>query len=140
MRLLRIDSSARHRSVTRQMTDDFVPAWRAAHPADEIVARDLATTKLPAINRCLVRYVGRSIVRHPQPAGVSATSDQLIAELVAADLIIIGAPTHNFTVSAELKCMDRSGRSVETSRPAARERINEIHRGACFIHASLDSR
>src|SRR5260370_6906448 len=49
MKLLRIDSSARSSSVTRQLTAKFVEQWKKNNPAGEVIHRDLATTVLPHI-------------------------------------------------------------------------------------------
>ena len=41
--VLVIESSARqHGSVSRQLTEQFIGHWRAAHPADSVTVRDLA--------------------------------------------------------------------------------------------------
>jgi FMN-dependent NADH-azoreductase len=47
MKLLRIDSSARRNSVSRQLTGKFVEAWKREHPDGEVVERDLAASELP---------------------------------------------------------------------------------------------
>jgi hypothetical protein len=47
MKLLRIDSSARRSSVSRQLTTKFVDSWKQGNPNGEIIERDLATTQLP---------------------------------------------------------------------------------------------
>jgi len=44
MKLLQIDSSARRNSVSRQLTEKFVHAWKKQNPAGHMVKRDLATT------------------------------------------------------------------------------------------------
>ena len=49
MKLLRIDSSARRNSVSRQLTQRFVESWKKENSAGEVVERDLATTPLPPI-------------------------------------------------------------------------------------------
>jgi FMN-dependent NADH-azoreductase len=103
MRLLRIDSSARTSSVTRQLTAAFTDAWRRANPDGELLERDLSRTPLPVITDDWSATFG-------DPAKVTAaqqeylsTSDTLTAELLAADLIVIGAPMYNFTISWPLK-------------------------------------
>ena len=49
MKLLQIDSSARRNSVSRQLTEKFVHAWKKQNPAGHVIKRDLATTTLPLI-------------------------------------------------------------------------------------------
>jgi FMN-dependent NADH-azoreductase len=42
-RVLIIESSARQQdSISRQLTQQFISQWQAAHPADQITVRDLA--------------------------------------------------------------------------------------------------
>jgi len=104
MKLLRIDSSARKNSVSRQLTAKFVESWRKHHPEGEVLERDLALTSLPNITDEWVHAV------HSDPATLTseqkivlATSDALIDELRQADEIVIGAPMYNFSIAAPLK-------------------------------------
>jgi FMN-dependent NADH-azoreductase len=104
MKLLRIDSSARRNSVSRQLTEKFVETWKKQNPAGEVIERDLAATPLPHITD---EWVAAS---HSNPASLTpaqqetlAVSHALIEELRAADTIVIGAPMYNFTISAPLK-------------------------------------
>jgi FMN-dependent NADH-azoreductase len=104
MNLLRIDSSARRNSVSRQLTARFAEAWQHEHPRGKVIARDLATTALPHITDEWVQAV------HSNPATLTAeqkqvlaVSDTLVEELVQADSIVIGAPMYNFAIPAPLK-------------------------------------
>jgi FMN-dependent NADH-azoreductase len=104
MKLLRIDSSARRNSVSRQLTATFADAWQKQHPDGEIIERDLSATALPHITDEWVKAI------HSDPASLTteqklllATSDALIAELRQADVIVIGAPMYNFAIPAPLK-------------------------------------
>jgi FMN-dependent NADH-azoreductase len=85
------------------MTSRFVETWRAVHPDGEIVHRDLATTSLPAITDDWPMASTDLSHLTSRQREYLATSDELIAEVLAADLIVLGAPMYNFTVSAELK-------------------------------------
>jgi len=49
MTLLRIDSSARRNSVSRQLTQAFIETWKKENPAGQVIERDLAATPLPLI-------------------------------------------------------------------------------------------
>src|ERR1700719_1170985 len=103
MKLLRIDSSARSSSVTRQLTAKFVEEWKKNHPAGEVVQRDLATTVLPHITDDWAgAHLDPSQLTPAQRTYLS-TSDQLIEELQAADTIVIGAPMYNFAIPSSLK-------------------------------------
>jgi len=103
MKLLRLDSSARSSSVTRQLTAKFVEEWKKNHPAGEVIQRDLATTVLPHITD---HWAGAHLEPSqltPAQRNYLATSDQLIEELQAADTIVIGAPMYNFAIPSSLK-------------------------------------
>ncbi len=103
MSLLRIDSSARSHSVSRQLTSVFVESWKELNPGAEVIERDLARTVFPHItDDWLATFEDPSKLTPEQQAYLS-TSDELIQELLAADVVLIGAPMHNFTVSWELK-------------------------------------
>jgi FMN-dependent NADH-azoreductase len=103
MTLLKVDSSARSSSVTRQLTAKFVEEWKENHPSSEVITRDLSTTMLPLITD---EWNGA----HLDPSQLSAaqrsylaTSDGLIEEVQTADTIVIGAPMYNFAIPWALK-------------------------------------
>jgi FMN-dependent NADH-azoreductase len=117
MKLLRIDSSARRNSVSRQLTEKFVETWRKENPAGIVIERDLATTPLPAITDelTLAAYSDPTALT-PEQWNTLSVSETLVEELLAADTIVIGAPMYNLTVSAPLKAwidqVVRVGRTV----------------------------
>jgi len=117
--LLHLDSSANRsgESVSRQLTAQFADAWRAVHgPAAGYRYRDLAAAPVPLIDTAGCT-LGRRVERHGlvPPPGVDALIESaaekqtwevtrpLIAELVAAETVVIGAPMYNYSVSASLK-------------------------------------
>jgi FMN-dependent NADH-azoreductase len=117
MTLLRIDSSARRNSVSRQLTQAFIETWKKENPAGQVIERDLAATPLPLITDEWALAV------HSDPATLTpaqretlSVSDALIEELLLADTIVVGAPMYNFTISAPLKAwidqIVRVGRTV----------------------------
>ncbi|RYG43145.1 FMN-dependent NADH-azoreductase [bacterium] len=104
-KLLVVESSPRGPySVSRNMTATFVEHWKAAHPEGEVVERDLTRTPLPFME---LPWVGASLTpieRHsPEMKEVLRLSDELVAELLAADHLVIGTPVYNFNVPAVLK-------------------------------------
>jgi len=104
MKLLRVDSSARRNSVSRQLTGRFVEEWKREHPHGEVIERDLATSDLPPINDEFVQAMHTDAAsRTPEHHRALAASDALIDELVQADTIVIGSPMYNFAIPALLK-------------------------------------
>lgn len=111
-RLLWIDSSARpgrsgrdpRGSHTRRLTARFVERWQAARPQDSVVHRDVgANPPAPVTGEWVAAAFTRPDRRDPAQRAVLAQSDELVTELIAADLIVIGAPMYNFGVPAPLK-------------------------------------
>ena len=124
MKLLRIDSSARSSSVTRQLTAKFVEEWKKNHPTGEVIQRDLATTVLPHITD---HWAGAHLEPSqltPAQRNYLATSDRLIEELQAADTIVIGAPMYNFAIPSSLKAwidqIVRMGKTIGYGASGAR--------------------
>jgi len=104
MKLLRIDSSARRSSVSRQLTTKFVDSWKEGNPNGQIIERDLATTQLPLITDewTQAAYTPEANLT-PSQKEVLSVSDTLIKETIEADVIVIGVPMYNFTIPAPLK-------------------------------------
>jgi len=104
MKLLRIDSSARRNSVSRQLTGRFVEAWKQEHPGGQVIERDLATTAIPPITDEFVQAMHTNPAAHTvEHKKALAVSDVLVEELLAADTIVIGSPMYNFAIPAPLK-------------------------------------
>ena len=104
MKLLRLDSSARRNSISRKLTAQFTETWRRLRPGGEVIERDLSALVLPQITDEWVEAT-RSDPSQLTPAQrqTLALSDTLIGELVNADVIVIGAPMYNFSISSTLK-------------------------------------
>ena len=114
LEILRIDASARtDGSLTRSLGDKIVADLGAAR----IKHRDLADP-LPQINET---WVGANFTapdeRTKEQKDALALSDELVAELHAADVLVIGLPIYNFSIPASLKAwIDQVARVGETFR------------------------
>ena len=103
--LLHIDSSPLgNASISRHLSSEFVAQWLKAHPEGRVVTRDLTASPPPVLN---AEWIAASFTpeqaRTPAQRAALALSDELIAELEAADEYVIGVPMHNFTVAASLR-------------------------------------
>lgn len=91
-------------SISRKLTDLFVDHWQATHPGGSVVVRDLMKTKLPFVD---LPWIGGAYTprdqHSPENAAAIKVSDDLVAELQAADHIVIGTPMFNFSIPAVLK-------------------------------------
>ncbi len=103
--ILHINSSVRNQgSLSRQLSAEFLQQWRTAHPNDPIVERDLAAQPVPHLDEeMLGAFFTPATARTPQQSQTAQLSEQLVAELFAADVIVIGAPMYNFSISSGLK-------------------------------------
>ena len=104
MKLLQIDASPRQDSVSRQLTSHFVEYWKQQVSGGQVVQRDLANSPLGLVTDDWIAGAFSNPAQH-SAAHRSALqySDKLIEELHSADVIVIGDPMHNFTISARLK-------------------------------------
>lgn len=100
--ILRIDASATgSNSATRALTDQLIE--KLATSDDVVVVRDLALG-VPLLNADVTANMGSEPAdRSTESATALAFADQLIAEMKAADVVVIGAPIYNFGVPAALK-------------------------------------
>ena len=98
--VLRIDASARHTgSISRELTDKVLDRLRP----DTVISRDLSDP-LPHINDAWVTAnFTPADQRDAAQKETLALSDTLVAELQAADTLVIGLPIYNFGVPAALK-------------------------------------
>jgi FMN-dependent NADH-azoreductase len=121
MKLLRIDSSARRSSVSRQLTGRFVEAWKQEHPNGQVIERDLARTNIPPITDEFVQAMHTDPgARNTEQVLALAVSDTLIEEVLAADIIVVGVPMYNFSIPAPLKAwIDQVVRVGKTLRYGA---------------------
>jgi FMN-dependent NADH-azoreductase len=103
--LLHIDSSADlDHSRSRALTAAFVDAWRARGPEYTVVRRDLHTDQLPHLETSALhwpehlRREGATV-----PAEGAALQQEIIDELLAADVVVVGSPLYTYTVPSTLK-------------------------------------
>ncbi len=103
--ILRIDSSPRgERSHSRALTAAFVEELKKQHPDAEVVYRDLGHNPVPHVNENWVIGAYSDPATHtPEVAAALLISNELVDELFAADIIVIGAPMHNFSIPSTLK-------------------------------------
>ncbi len=104
-RLLVVETSPRgDYSISRNLTRRFVAEWMKAHPDGQVVDRDLMETNLPFVNApWLQAYFTPSEQHSPEMKEVLRLSGELVAELLAADHLVIATPVYNYNVPAALK-------------------------------------
>lgn len=116
--ILKIDASARKAgSMTRELTDTLVTRLLDTHPSARVLTRDVSAG-LPVVDEA---WVGANFTdpaeRSSEQKLKLALSDTLVAELKAADVLVIAAPIYNFGIPASLKAwVDLVARARETFR------------------------
>ena len=104
-KLLVVQTSPRgDQSVSRQMTERFLTAWRAANPEAQIVHRDLVDTGISFVTApWLQAYFTPPPEQSPAMKEELRLSDELVTELHMADYLVISTPVYNYNVPASLK-------------------------------------
>jgi len=115
--VLRIDTSARKGgSVSRQLTDEIITRLTPA----KVTTRDLADGIALIDEAWVEANFTPAAERSADHKATLAGSDTLVAELQAADTLVIGLPVYNFSVPTALKAwVDQVARAGLTFRYTA---------------------
>lgn len=103
--LLHLDSSADLKtSRSRRLSQAVVDAWLTADPSGAVVRRDLHRNPVPHLADASLHWApaDRMAGSNP-PAEAEALQRELLDELLAADIVVIGAPLYNFSIPSSLK-------------------------------------
>lgn len=124
--ILHLDASARpglagkdqHGSHSRNLSHRFASQWLARRAQDSLTYRDIGQNPPSIIDH---DWIAASFTpeeqREPWMRETLAESDQLVDELLAADVLVLGTPLYNFGMPAALKAwidqIVRPGRTVD---------------------------
>jgi FMN-dependent NADH-azoreductase len=108
--LLHLDSAATFKgSRSREITAVFAETWRGRGPEFTVTHRDLHLNPLPHLADAVLHWPPRL---RPEGAATAdpavlaadeALQNELVAELLAADVLLVGAPLYNYSVPSSLK-------------------------------------
>lgn len=103
--ILQLNSAARSQGANSTLlANELAAKLQAANPDAKRVLRDLLADALPHLDDSVLgAFFTPAEQRTPEQSAIVARSDALIAELQAADIVIIGAPMYNFGISSQLK-------------------------------------
>ncbi len=103
--ILHLDSSPRgERSHSRQLTRAFVAELKTSHPDATVVYHDLGHQPVPHVDEPWIAAAYSDPAAHtPELKQAIALSDQLVDELLASDIIVVGAPMYNLSIPSTLK-------------------------------------
>src|SRR5690606_17523708 len=112
-RLLKINTSARSNGNANRLGDELVEAWVNARPETQVQARDFGREPLPHLSEDEINaFFTPAEARTPEQQELVRTSDELVAELKAADVLVLSVPMYNFGIPSTLKAyFDRVARA-----------------------------
>lgn len=105
MNILQINSSARSTgSESTRLADAIVARVQAGNPGATLTRRDLAAEPHPLLDETALQALFTPATqRSAEQAARVALDDALIAQVRAADVIVIGSPMYNFGITVQLK-------------------------------------
>jgi FMN-dependent NADH-azoreductase len=105
MKVLQINSSSRpDQSHSSRLATGIVQRLTAREPGLQLTLRDLGRAPHPALDEpALQALFTPAAQRSPGQAARVALDDALIAEVQAADVLVLGVPMYNFGVPVALK-------------------------------------
>jgi FMN-dependent NADH-azoreductase len=149
MTILHIDSSILGaNSVSRTLTAQIVERQKTLHPALDVVYLDLAAQAPLHLSPAHIGAMFGQAPSDPVVIADIAAAAPFVDQVLAADVIVIGAPMYNFTIPTQLKAwIDRvleRGRTFKYSAegvpvglvPAGKKVIIASTRGGAYAEGS----
>ena len=90
-------------SVSGRLVQEAVSHLRSGDPALRVLTRDLGADPIPHLTLDAATAIRGAEPANPDQAAARTLSDALVAELRAADTLVIGAPMYNFGIASTLK-------------------------------------
>ncbi|WP_027927990.1 FMN-dependent NADH-azoreductase [Amycolatopsis benzoatilytica] len=103
--LLQLDSSiSGDRSVSRALTARAAAAWRAANPGGTVGYRDLGADPVPHLDATAwTARLTPEANRTPELAAAARIGEELVKEVLAADVVLLGLPLYNYGAPSSVK-------------------------------------
>ena len=118
MQVLHIDSSILgDASASRLLSATIVDELRRENPSASVVRRDLSVEAIPHLDGAIAAGFRATSADDFDDAtrAEHARSEALVNELLASDVIVVGAPMYNFSVPSQLKVwIDRVAQAGRT--------------------------
>lgn len=108
-------------SKSTEVARDFIATWKQKNPGAQVVQRALTPANIPHLaSETLVALGKDRDARTADERRAVDFADTLIAEVEAADTIVIAAPMYNFSIPTTLKAwIDHIARAGRTFRYTA---------------------
>jgi FMN-dependent NADH-azoreductase len=102
--LLHIDSSPRTASVSSFLAAIFVEKWKQQNPTGTVIHHNSSRERFPYLDEAAVAAIFTPSAKRTAAQKLAlAFSDQLVDELLVADVVVLGAPMWNLSIPASLK-------------------------------------
>lgn len=103
MKILHIDSSILgEHSVSRKLSAAVIRRITSISPSSSIVYRDLAQNPIPQFSPAVAQFAAGEFPEAESEREIE-TLQQVLDEVMQADVIVIGAPMYNFSIPSQLK-------------------------------------
>ncbi|WP_374951193.1 FMN-dependent NADH-azoreductase [Mucilaginibacter sp.] len=105
MKILNLISSPRGQaSYSIKLGNAIVEKLQQANPGSTVITRDLVAKPFPHLEESHLTSFFTPVEQYtPELAEAAKHSDEAIAEVMDADVIVIGAPMYNFIIHSSLK-------------------------------------
>lgn len=104
MKLLHVDASILGaNSISRQLSAAIVKRLRDANPALEVSYHDLGAEPIGHLTGAHLAAAQGAMPEEPALQRDLALGQKALADFLAADIVVVGAPMYNFSVSSQLK-------------------------------------
>jgi FMN-dependent NADH-azoreductase len=90
-------------SVSNQLVQDAIALLGLQDPHLRVIMRDLGGNPIPHLTVESATALRGAEPANAAQAAAQALSDELVAELKAADTLVVGAPMYNFGIASTLK-------------------------------------
>ena len=102
--LLHVDSSPRAASVSSLLASVFVEKWKQQNPTGTVFHHNTSHERIPYLNEATIAAIFTPAAKRTDAQKQTlAFSDQLVDELLAAEVVVLGAPMWNLSIPASLK-------------------------------------
>ena len=102
--LLHVDSSPRPSSVSSRLAGKYVETWKRRNPEGRVISHNTSRERIPYVDEeMLEAYSTPADSLTEAQRKILADSDRLVDELLAADVVVFGAPMWNLGIPASLK-------------------------------------
>ena len=135
-KILHVISSPRgNASNSIQLGNTIVDQLLAAHPGSTVKVRNLPEQNFPHLEEAhITSFFTPAESRTPELVAAAKHSDDAIAELMEADIIVIGVPIYNYSIHSTLKAwLDHIVRAGVTFKYEASGPMGLVHGKKMYI-------